>query len=89
VGELKPLKVPPEKVADYEAKWTDESRDFPICARCDEQIGSPEEDEAAEYMGADAERELPIRVWRPHPEEPDVKQELAFHKECAEKAGLI
>ncbi len=57
-------------LADFEAKWSRLSHDYPPCAYCDVQIGSE----------GDPESEIPIRVTRG---EGTATQELAFHRACA------
>lgn len=84
-----PYKVHPELLNDFEDKWRDDSPDFPVCAHCDAQIGSAEEDEVVYYMGGTGGREQAFRIFRPHPEEKGQQQELAFHVDCAKKRGLL
>lgn len=88
--------------AEWEKKWLDVSEQYPLCAKCDVRIGSPEEDEdremqdeAAYYLPGPVELPpaLPIRVWRDHPDPERAsrgeKQEMAFHVECAKAAGIL
>jgi len=77
-------------VSDLEEKWNDQSPDYPACAVCGQQIGSPEEDEEREGIEEDVTPDegpaFPIRVWRPHPDAAKAAagelQELAFHWAC-------
>lgn len=78
-------------LSDLEDKWRNDSPENPICALCGYQIGSPEEDEEAQYLD-NVEPEVPIRILRDHPDPARAaageKQEMAFHWECA-KSRLI
>ena len=75
----------------YGDKWRDDSPDYPPCAECGKQIGSEDEDTVC--AGEDTPPEVAIRVWRDHPDPRDAaageKQELAFHRACAMKNGLL
>jgi len=66
-------------------KWRDDSPDYPLCSLCGKQIGSEELEEQSDLY----EPEVPIRVWRPHPQRPGQQQEQAFHTACARQVGLI
>lgn len=83
----------------WEDKWRDDSPAYPPCAKCGKQIGSPEDDEAAEWAEEaqdfldTRDKELPMRMWRDHPDPKKraagEKQEIAFHVDCAREVGLI
>jgi len=80
-----------ELAQKYAKKWRDDSPEYPPCAECREPVGSAVEDEEAVMVGEGPE--VAIRVFRKHPDAARAakgdKQELAFHRSCAYRVGLI
>ena len=81
----------PEQAAKYASKWRDDSPDYPPCAECGDPIGSEGDDEEAAMIGEAPE--VAIRVFRKHPRAgyaaAGKQQELAFHRSCASREGLL